>query len=81
VALIMTVNPFAGARPQSSLAFNTRGTYEFVIDTNGHAVANFAYRFYFSAVRNGSQPYNKSKRPPRSSPLDPSAMRSANKYS
>jgi len=57
VVLIMTVNPFAGARPQSSLAFNTRGTYEFVIDTNSDALPNFAYRFYFSAVRNGTQRY------------------------
>ncbi len=57
VVLIMTVNPFAGQLANSSTAFNTRGIYEFVIDTDGNATPNVVYRFYFSAVRNGSQRY------------------------
>jgi hypothetical protein len=53
VVMIMTVNPFAGV--QSPTDFSTRAVYEFNVDTNGDAVPNFAYRFYFSTTRGGSQ--------------------------
>ncbi|MGV3485389.1 MAG: DUF4331 family protein [Planctomycetaceae bacterium] len=53
VVMIMTVNPFAGV--MSPTAFSTRGVYEFNVDTDGDAVPNFAYRFYFSPVRQGAQ--------------------------
>lgn len=53
VVLVMTVNPFAGVR--SGTVFNTRAVYEFDVDMTGDAVADAAYRFYFSAERRGVQ--------------------------
>ncbi len=53
VTVAVTVNPFAGVKSPTS--FNTRGVYEINIDTDGNAIPNFAYRFYFSSVLNGSQ--------------------------
>ena len=53
IVLIMTVNPLAGV--QSGTTFNNRAVYEFEIDFNGDARAEFAYRFYFARPRLGAQ--------------------------
>lgn len=53
VVFVMTVNPFAGVL--SGTAFNPAGVYEFSIDTNGDAIADSAFRFYFSTAVGGVQ--------------------------
>jgi Domain of unknown function (DUF4331) len=53
VVFVITVNPFAGVL--SGTAFNPAGVYELNIDNNGDAIADVAFRFYFSAVNGGAQ--------------------------
>ena len=51
--LIMTVNPAAGV--MSPTTFNSRGTYEIMIDQDGDAVEDTTFRFVFSRAR-GNRP-------------------------
>lgn len=53
IVLVMTVNPLAGVL--SGTAFNPRAVYEFGIDLDADAKPDYAYRFYFSSPRRGSQ--------------------------
>ncbi len=53
VVFVMTVNPLAGVL--SGTAFNPRAVYEFGIDLDADAVPDYAYRFYFSTPRRGTQ--------------------------
>ncbi len=56
--LIMNVHPSAGespAGPTTSEPFASEALYELKIDTDGDAIADFAYRVRFSTFENGAQ--------------------------
>jgi hypothetical protein len=56
--LIMNVHPSAVVNPPGPAAagpFAPEALYEFMIDTNGDAVADIAYRVQFSASEEGAQ--------------------------
>ena len=53
VVLVMTVNPLAGVR--SGTLFETRGVYEFNVDSTGDAIPDIAFRLYFASPRRGQQ--------------------------
>ncbi|HEY7122930.1 MAG TPA: DUF4331 family protein [Ktedonobacterales bacterium] len=50
--LIMNVNPMP---PKLSDAFDSNASYEFLVDTNGDAVPDIAFRVFFSPATNGQQ--------------------------